>query len=424
MHERVILHSDLNAFYASVECLYKPELRDKPVAVCGDPELRHGIVLTKNDLAKKTGIKTGEAIWQARLKCPDLVVLPPNYSLYLKFGRMARSIYADYASQIQPFGLDEAWLDVTGSQTMYGDGKSIADRIRSRIKTELGITASVGVSYNKIFAKLGSDFKKPDATTVISMSNYKEKVWPLPVQELLYVGRATTRKLNRKNILTIGDLARTDINCLVSALGKWGAVLHDFANGLDFSPVSSYGEESIIKSIGNSTTTPRDLENNDDVRLIIYVLADSVATRLREHGFRCRGVQVSIRDNELFSFERQGPFNTPTYISTEIASKAMEIFLQNYNWAGPIRSLGVRAINLISTNNAVQLDLFDNPEHRQRHEQLESAIDEIRRRFGHYSIQRAVLLEDHRHNINPKDEHVIHPVGLFNGPLPDRRYDT
>jgi DNA polymerase-4 len=417
METRSVLHSDLNNFYASVECLYRPELREKPLAVCGDPSLRHGIVLAKNYSAKAAGIMTGEAIWQARLKCPDLVVLPPNFSLYLDFARLVRKIYADYASRIEPFGLDEAWLDVTGSRTLFGDGEAIANRIRERIKTELGITASVGVSFNKIFAKLGSDMKKPDATTVISMLNYKEKVWPLPVQELLYVGRATRRKLNHKNILTIGDLAQTDVRCLTGALGKWGAVLHDFANGRDDSPVANFGEDSVIKSIGNSTTTPRDLVDEKDVRMVFYVLTESVAARLREHGFKCRTVQIHIRDNGLFSFERQGKLSRPTCISTEIADRAAALFRENYTWEKPIRTLGVRGTDLVPWNADAQTSLFVNEERRVKQEKLEETLDVLRRRYGYYCLQRAVLLEDKPLHINPKEDHVIHPVGFFSQSL-------
>jgi len=256
--ERVILHSDLNNFYASVECLYNPDLRDKPVAVGGDVEARHGIILAKNYHAKKYGILTGEAIWQAQQKCRDLVVVPPNFKRYMRFSQMARDIYADYTDQCESFGLDECWLDVTGSYRLFGDGKAIADKIRERIKFEMGITASVGVSFNKIFAKLGSDIKKPDATTIISKDNFKDVVWKLPVNELLYVGRATHKKLNRYGIKTIGDLANTELKYLEYWLGKWGCMLWTFANGYDTSPVSNIGAKSLIKSVGNSTTTPRD----------------------------------------------------------------------------------------------------------------------------------------------------------------------
>jgi DNA polymerase IV len=418
MVTRTILHADMNNFYASVECLYRPELRGKPVAVCGDPELRHGIVLAKNYPAKATGIKTGEAIWQARQKCPDLTVLPPNFSLYLEFAQYARKIYADYTSRIWPCGLDEAWLDVTESGSLFGDGEAIANRIRERIKSELGITASVGVSFNKIFSKLGSDMKKPDATTVISMLNYKEKVWPLPVQELLYVGRATHRELAHRNINTIGDLALHNVKYLIPHFGKWGEVLHDFANGRDYSQVANFGEESIIKSIGNSTTTPRDLICSQDVRMVFYVLAESVAARLREHGFVCRTVQIHIRDTGLISFERQGKLSRPTNLSGDIFRLANELFIKNYNWNNHIRSLGLRACDLAPSSTAIQTNLFVDEERRAKQQKLEETLDTLRRRYGYYCLQRAVMLEDKPLHINPKDDHVIHPMGLFNGPLP------
>lgn len=294
--ERVILHSDMNSFYASVECLYHPELRNKPVAVAGNVEERHGIILTKNNIAKKFEIRTGEAIWQAKLKCPELVVLPPNYPLYLRFSKMAQAIYADYSDKIEPFGIDESWVDVSESCNLFGDGLAIAENIRQRIKTELGITVSIGVSWNKIFAKLGSDMKKPDAITVISKDNYKEKVWSLGSNELLYVGRSTYDKLNRRCIHTIGDIANADIDLLRRILGKWGECLWYFANGLDTSPVAHTGEVSPIKSVGNSTTTYRDLEDDNDVKIVLNALSESVAMRMREQGFKCKTVCVHVRD--------------------------------------------------------------------------------------------------------------------------------
>jgi DNA polymerase-4 len=404
----------MNNFFASVECLYHPDLRKKPVAVCGDPTLRHGIVLAKNYPAKATGIVTGQAIWQAKQLCPNLIVLPPNYSLYLRLARMARRIYTDYATRIEPFGLDEAWLDVTGSLKIMGDARQIADNIRNRIKFELGITASVGVSFNKIFAKLGSDMKKPDATTVITPYNYKKEVWPLPVQDLLYVGHATRKKLNRRNILTIGDLAQANRRNLTAAFGKWGQILHDFANGLDSSPVANYGEESIIKSIGNSTTTPRDLICEKDVLMVFFVLAESVAARLREHGFKCKTIQIHIRDSGLFSFERQGKLHTPSSISTEIVDKAISIFHDNYTFKKPIRTLGLRGSDLVPEDTGIQTNIFLDEEQRQKQEKLEATLDVLRRRYGYYCLQRAIMLTDRPMHINPKDDHVIHPVGFFN----------
>ncbi len=413
--ERVILHADLNNFYASVECLYHPEIRNKPVAVCGDPEARHGIVLAKNYPAKATGIKTGEAIWQAQQKCPGLIVVTPNFPLYLRFSRLARGIYADYTDQIEPFGLDEAWLDVAHSG-VCGNGIQIADEIRERIKTEMGVTASVGVSYNKIFAKLGSDMKKPDATTVITRNNYKDTVWPLPAEDLLYVGRATQRKLFRYGIKTIGDIANASPRLLRSMLGKWGEVLWSFANGQDASPVTRLGEEGVIKSVGNSITTPRDLQTDNDVQMIFYVLSESVAARMREHGFKCRTVQIHIRDNTLFSFEAQGKFSQPTNVSSTLAEKAMQIFSAKYAWERPIRSVGVRGCDLIPAHGEEQLLLFEDEERRMKQEKLEETVDVLRRRFGHFSVQRAMLLRDADLGlINPKEDHVIHPVAFFKG---------
>lgn len=405
---RTILHIDLNNFYASVACLYQPELRDKPVAVCGNVEARHGIILAKNYPAKKLGIKTGEAIWEAKQKCPELILVPPDFKKYLRFSRMARKIYSDYTDQIESFGIDEAWIDVTGSK-QFGSGETIANEIRRRFRDELGLTGSVGVSFNKIFAKLGSDMKKPDATTVISRGNFKDKVWPLPVEDLLYVGRSTKRKLYGRAIYTIGDLANRDVESLQLLLGVWGTTLWSFANGLDIAPVRHQGEETIIKSVGNSTTTHRDLVDLQDVKLIIYVLSESVAARLRAQNLKCSTIAIHVRSKDLTSFDRQRKLDKATYISSDIARAAIQIFNDHYRWNQPIRSIGVRGADLVSAHGHVQLDLFagDNL----NLEMLEKAVDGLRRRFGHYSIQRcAMLLDDKLTGFSPKDDHVIHPV--------------
>lgn len=409
MKQRVILHSDMNNFYASVECLHRPEIRGLPVVVGGDEAARHGIVLAKNYIAKAAGIKTGETLWQAREKCSTLITLPPNYPLYLRYAKYAREIYADYTPQIEPFGLDEAWLDVSGE-----NGERIANEIRRRITKELGVTASVGVSYNKIFAKLGSDIKKPDATTVISEENYKAVAWPLPVEELLYVGRATSQKLRNIGVTTIGGLARLSEDVLRSRFGKIGSVLYAFANGLDRSPVMQMGEEAMIKSVGNSTTTPRDLTCGEDVKIILFVLCESVCARMRDHGFLGRTVVISVRDNGLASFERQMKLPKPTCISGEVAAAAMQLFRQHYKWPKPIRSLGVRCTDLIGANAPMQLSLFGDEEGRQKREALERAVDEVRRRFGHFAVQRASVMADGPlGGFNPKGDHIIHPVGYF-----------
>ena len=412
--ERVILHSDLNSFYASVECLYNPTIRDKPVAVGGSVERRHGIILTANRIAKKEyGLKVGEAIWQARQKCPGLIVVPPNYSLYIRFSTEAREIYKTYTDLIESFGIDEAWLDVTESTKLFGTGEKIANEIRHRIRKDLGITASIGVSYNKIFAKLGSDIKKPDATTVITKDNFRSIVWRLPVRDLLYVGRSTFKKLMNAGILTIGDLANCSPGFLKKMLGKWGEYLWAFANGYDTTPVVKLDYTGVVKGIGNSMTTPRDLENDEDVKLTFYVLAESVAERLRRHNFKGRTVQIHIRDNELLGIDRQAKLKTSSFISGELAEKAFEIFKENWTWEKPIRSIGLRATDLVAADTCVQLSMFEDESKRLKHEQLERSVDDIRRRFGHYSVQRAILLTDGKLNSNPIEENVIFPVSYF-----------
>ena len=285
---RTILHSDCNCFYASVELLHHPELRGKPVAVGGDPEARHGIVLTADYTAKRYGVKTGMALWQAKQVCPDITFLPPRMDLYLRFSRMAQEIYADYTDKMEPYGIDESWLDVTDSATLKGDGFHIAQEISSRMKKELGITVSVGVSFNKIFAKLGSDYKKPDAITTMYEDEFQRKAWCLPVSDLLYVGNATNKKLYSMGIRTIGDLAKSDETLLVRKLGKMGSILWAFANGYDESPVKLENTSAPVKSVGNSTTTPRDMETDEDVRIVLYILAESVAARLQIGRASCR----------------------------------------------------------------------------------------------------------------------------------------
>lgn len=407
--KRCVLHIDCNKFYASVECLYRPELRDKPMAVGGDPENRHGIILTKNEIASKYGLTVGEPLWKARQKCPDLVVVPPNYPLYLRFSALARKIYEDYSEFIEPFVLDECWLDVTGSEK---SGEEIAHEIRKRVKSQLGITVSVGVSFNKVFAKLGSDYKKPDAVTVIDESNYKDIVWSLPCGDLLMVGRSAQKKLNAYGINTIGDLADTDVAVLKSLFGKNGEMLHSFANGTECSPVRHKDEISDVKSVGNSTTAPRDLVNEEDVKTVFRVLCESVSNRLREKGLKGRVVTIYVRDKELSSFSRQMKIPANTDISTEIFYYAMKLFCTNYFWNKPIRSLGVSVSDFDVTYE--QFDFEKTVENREKQERLETAVDSLRRRFGNYCIGRACQLKDTElSKFNPHEEHIIHPVGFF-----------
>ena len=404
----------MNCCYASIEHLYHPELTGKPLAVGGDPEARHGIVLTADYLAKKHGVKTGMAIWQAKQVCPELNFISPRMDLYLRFSRMAHEIYGEYTDLQEPYGVDESWLDVTASSTIQGDGYRIAQEISNRMKSELGITVSIGVSFNKIFAKLGSDYKKPDAITTMYEDEFKSKAWALPASDLLYVGRSTAQKLTRLGIHTIGDLARTEEYLLESQLGKMGGILWAFANGFDDSPVKKENTHAPVKSIGNSTTTPRDLENNEDVKIVLYILAESVAARLRENGFKCRVVEISVRDNELLSFTRQHKIDHATNITSEIAAEAYRIFKENYNWRKPVRSVGVRGADLVNDNYWEQIDLFSSVEQREKQMKMDEAVDVIRRRFGFYSVQRGLMYRDKILSaVNAKEDHTTHPVGYF-----------
>lgn len=411
---RTILHVDLNNFYASVECLYNPALRGKPVAVAGDSANRHGIILAKNMPAKKLGVKTGEAIWQAKEKVPDLICVPPQYDKYLRFSRAARKIYYRFTDQVEAFGIDECWLDVSGSLNLYGTGPEIAEKIRKTVKNELGLTVSIGVSWNKIFAKFGSDYKKPDAVTCITQDNYQDIIWPKPASDLLYVGHATERKLKGIAILTIGDLARRDPALLKLSLGKWGLILSDFARGMDTAPVRTIDERSAIKSIGNGVTTPRDITSADEAKLVYICLAESVAARLRENALKCTGVEITLRDSSLYSVTRQMKLPYPTCYVEDILNAAMQLLNRNYDFYTNkhLRSIGVRGINLVTAEKGYQLDMFA-PDKTDKKDKLAKAVDQLRRRFGHDAVLRAATLLDNTLRINPKDDHVIHPYSYF-----------
>lgn len=411
---RRILHADFNSFYASVACFLDPALRPHPVAVAGNPEARHGIILAKNELAKKFGVKTGEAIWQAKQKCPLLVTVKPDYDAYQKFSTLGRAIYGEYSDRVEAFGLDENWIDVTASTADMADAYRLAQVIRGRIREELGITVSIGVADNKVFSKLGSDIKKPDAVTLVSPDNYQSVAWPLPARELLYVGRATEAKLLKYGIVTIGDLATTPEAFLRAQFGKCGTMLHAFANGLDAAPVLHTCDQQPVKSVGNGLTTPRDLVNDEDVYLTISMLAESVAMRLREHGVRAKTAHLGVRDSGLLSFICQTKLDHPTNITIEISRACMQLFRAHYTWQTPIRSLTVSCSDLIGTDSPVQLSLFDDEAPRRKAEAAEVAVDDIRRRFGYRAIGRALFLKDREIGLMaPKVDHTIHPVGYL-----------
>lgn len=403
----------MNNFYASVEILFDPTLKGKPVAVAGDEEARHGIVLAKNDIAKGFGIYTGQVLWEARQQCPGLVCVPAHYDRYLYFSGAAREIYTSYTNQVEPFGLDECWLDVTGSTGLFGDGPTIADSIRARIRQELGLTVSVGVSFNKVFAKLGSDMKKPDATTVITKENFRETTWALPVSDLLYVGPATTRKLARFGITTIGGLAQANVDLLYWLLGKNGIMLHRFANGLDRSGVRPYYLSPPIKSIGNSTTAPRDLVSLDDVKITLMALCESVAARLREQDCVCTTVAVGIRDNRLIHYDRQIRLARPSANTMDLWEAAVELFRRHHTAGSPVRSLSVKASGLSLAESMEQLSLFPEEQKAQRRATIDRTLDKLRSKYGYFIIRRAVTLLDPTLDLDAKGDHIIHPIGFL-----------
>lgn len=390
MTDRVILHCDLNNFYASAECVDHPEWKTVPLAVCGNPELRHGIVLAKNEIAKKYGVKTGDTVWQARQKAPRLVVVPPHFELYTEYSKQMFGLYNDYTDMVEPFGADECWLDVTGSQKLFGDGKTIADDIRERVKKESGLTCSVGVSFNKVFAKLGSDLKKPDATTVIDRSNFKTLIWRLNADEMLFVGKKTYEHLKKLNIVTIGDLAHADDKILKSHFGVNGARMKAYANGEDNEPVREAVKSRDVKSIGHGMTATRDIETVEDARDLIYYLSEKVAARMRRKGYRGGLVSVGMRDSKLFSLVRQRPLAFPTYSSTEIAECALSVFKDNWN-GDPMRTITVAVSKLEETGAPVQMSLFDDAARNEKLEKLDLALDKIASKYGNV-VHRASLV--------------------------------
>lgn len=410
--ERVILHADMNNFYASVECMLNPSLKGHPVAVGGDVENRHGIILAKNYEAKKFGIQTGEALWQAKQKCPKLIIVPPHYEEYLKYSQLAHSIYAEYTDLIEPYGMDEVWMDVTGSTKVFGNGEHIANQLRERIKYELGLTISVGVSFCKVFAKLGSDLKKPDAVTVIPKDTFREILWDLPASDMIGVGRATEKFLSSYGIHTIGELANAYPDLIQRKLGKNGMVLLAFANGEDRSKVAPQDYEPPMKSIGHGITTMQDLENDAEVWNIILALTQDIGHKLQAYNKNAAGVAIYIRDNQLHINQWQCRLPVRTHSAAVIAKEAYRLFERSYEWNYPIRSVTVRAINLCSQDLPEQLGFFSDAAAVERKEKLETVIEDIRRRFGKYSIQPACLCQDIK---MPTDREVElrMPTGMF-----------
>ena len=388
--DRTILHCDCNSFYASVETLLDPTLADGPSAVCGDPESRHGIILAKNEKAKAFGVQTAETIWQAKRKCPDLRLVAPHRAEYVKYSRRCNELYLQYTDLVDPFGIDESFLDVTGSMHLFGTGEQIADELRRRMREEVGLTISVGVSFNRAFAKLGSDYKKPDGTTVFSRENYKERVWPLPVNTLLYVGKRAADRLAHLGVHTIGDLAACDPAFVHSIFGKMGDTLLRYARGEDDEPVRPFYEEREVKSVGNSMTFAHNLLGADECRMGLTALCDNVGRRLRSRGMVCQTVQLGIRDPEFRNRSRQVTLERPTNSTRALIETSMALLRAHWPMDKPVRLLSVTAANLLPEEQSCeQLSLFDSAdaiERRDKQHKLDQTVDELRRRFGNQSV--------------------------------------
>lgn len=394
MNKRVILHCDCNSFFASVETVFHPEYAKVPMAVCGSTENRHGIVLAKNELAKSFGIKTAETVCSAKKKCPALVIAPPHHELYYEYSKKVNAIYAKYTDMIEPFGIDESWLDVTASQRIFGTGVEIAEKIRKEVKEKVGITISVGVSFNKVFAKLGSDYKKPDAVTVISENNFKDIVYPLPVGDMLFIGKKTEMALAAMGIKTIGELAASSRDMLRMRLGKMGDLISAYARGEDDSPVLQ--KEADAKSVGNGFTFKHDLVTKEECRVGIEFLSEEIGRRLREKEMKCTTVQLTIKDEYLRSIQRQRPQSPPTDIGREIATLAYEILLSEWSEGKPIRMLTVTACNLVRSEMAFeQIDVFSSQDGdaRIKSKKREETLDKIRQKFGKASIKMGSVID-------------------------------
>ncbi|NLO85554.1 MAG: DNA polymerase IV [Clostridiales bacterium] len=412
--DKVILHADLNNFYASVACLASPALREVPLAVCGDPTLRHGIVLAKNMPAKTLGIYTGQTLTDARKLCPNLMTMQPDFHQVLRLSDEVRGIMSRYTSHVQPFGIDEAWLDISGPGVSISTGERVANHLRHTIREETGLTASIGISDNRIFAKLGSDLKKPDAVSVVCKENRKTVLDPLSVNDLLFVGRATQRKLNDIGIYTIGHLADIDPQILKGLLGKNGLMLSCFARGDDTSPVMAAVHQQTVKSVGNSVTTAHDVCDYQHARITLYGLCESIASRLRKHQLVGRVVQISMRDTALDTIQRQCTLPFATDCSYDIFAYAFDLLTRYWGEKYPLRSLGVCVSQLSPADELLQLSFLPEDARRQRNATLDRTVDQIRDRYGHFSIQRAVMLYDRAlGKINPEEEHIIHPVAFL-----------
>ncbi len=414
MKEKIIVHADLNHCYAQIEEMKCPSLRNVAMAVGGNEKARHGIILAKNDIAKSYHIKTGESLREAYRKCPHLLVVPPNYEEYMYYTQQVKNIYQEYTSQVESFGLDEAWFDLTYSTSLFGDGIALAKTIQLRILNELGLRVSMGISDNKIFAKMGSDLDKNMGFTIINKKNYKQRIWSLPIEDLFYVGSATAKKLHQLHIFKIEDLATAPIEILQKKLGKIGEVLYQFAHGKDINNVLPSLYKQIPKSIGNSVTTPKDMTTYEEAKIVLQVLCESVASRLKEHKLQGRSIQLHIRNTNLSSSTKQCTLQHPTDISKELLQASLQLLSKHHNFDIALRSIGVCVSSLCTPNTHVQLDLFHVAYTQDKARTLDCVMDEIRNKYGFHSIKKLNVLQDTTlSSFNPKGDHVIFPQGYF-----------
>lgn len=402
--DRSILHCDLNNFYASVECADNPDYSGHPLAVGGREEMRHGIVLAKNQLAKGFGIKTGDTIWMAKKKCPEIIIVMPHFNRYYDYSKRVKEIYLSYTQRVESFGIDECWLDITGCEKIFGSPAEVADEIRIRVKREIGLTISVGVSFNKVFAKLGSDYKKPDAVTQITRENYRDIVWPLSVSDIIGVGKATAETLGNMGVKTIGELANFDAKLLKRRLGINGEKLWCFANGKDDAPVLCGCEVPKSKSIGRSITLPKDITSREHVWKMVVALSEEVMYSARKSGLKGKNAELSIKDSKLevhtFNCTQQDFIST----SRMLAESVIRLYDTGAMMNMKIRAIGVRIFNLYEDSSAMQMSFFSSDERNIRDEILEKEMESIRKKYGRDSIMRGIMIQDMPYRLGHKEE--------------------
>lgn len=411
MREREILHCDINYCYAQIEENRQPQLKRVPLAVGGSAQERRGIILAKNPLAAQSGVKTGETLQEALGKCPSLHIVPPDFDRYRWYGEQVKKLYRGYSDQVEDYGLDEAWLDVTGCRRLWGSGWQIAHQIQRQVEKQIGLTISVGLSYNKVFAKMASDLIKPKGLVQITRQNFQQVLYPLPVSHLFYVGEATRRKLAVYGIRTIGDLARQDEEKMRQRFGRTGVMLLCFARGEEDSEVASGDAPTPVCSIGHSITAIHDLHDAAQAVLVLRPLAEAVALRLRRQNKKGYGIALSLRDGQLrrWSLRRKRP--RPTQLAIEILQEAQALLERGWSSGQPLRSLGISVFDLVDEDSEEQLSLFEDETARQKQRKLEETIDLIRERFGYHRIRHCdLLLDEALTGFNPLDS-TVHPTG-------------